>query len=388
MTIKKTGGSTVEYRPRLWPGVVAVALQWLVWFVVPLAVPGSMFVAVGGGVLGALAVVVWWVCFSRAPWADRLGAVLLMVAALAATSRFVHVSVATAGTGLLFPVYAIPVLSLAFVAWAVATRRVSELPRRLSMVAVILLACGAWTLLRTEGVTGEYRSLFHWRWTQSPEERLLERTRDEPAERAATPSAVAAPQEAPSAEAGREPAAPPPARVAEKGPPPAEAETGAGWPGFRGPERNGIVLTSAGEGDGLRRLTIARGAGGWTVDERWRSTKLKAYFNDFVVHGNHAFGFDGGILACVDLADGTRVWKGGRYGRGQLVLLPAQNALLVVSEEGELVLVRATPEQFTELARFPAIQGKTWNHPVLAGDVVLVRNGEEMAAFRLAAGNR
>jgi len=163
------------------------------------------------------------------------------------------------------------------------------------------------------------------------------------------------------------------------------------WPGVTivQPARtaDGDVLITTGDGAGgvgTRRLAIAHGSGGWTVDERWTSAALKPFFNDFVVHKGHAYGFDGSILACIDLQDGKRTWKGGRYGHGQLVLLPDQDLLLVLSEEGELALVGATPEQFTEIAKFPAIEGKTWNHPVLVGDVLLVRNGQEMAALRLS----
>jgi outer membrane protein assembly factor BamB len=143
---------------------------------------------------------------------------------------------------------------------------------------------------------------------------------------------------------------------------------------------NTIVATG---GVGIRRLAFARSADAWKVEERWTSNGLKPYFNDFVVHEGHAFGFDGSILAAIDLEDGRRVWKGGRYGNGQLVLLADQDLLIVLSEEGELALVGATPDQFRELARFPVLEGKTWNHPVLVGDILLVRNGQEMAAFRL-----
>ena len=149
---------------------------------------------------------------------------------------------------------------------------------------------------------------------------------------------------------------------------------------------DGDVLVAGADamgGTGIRRLAVAHGPGGWTATERWLSKGLKPYFSDFVVHEGHAYGFDGSILSCIDLADGTRKWKGGRYGHGQLVLLPEQDLLLVVSEEGELALVGATPGAFTEIARVPAIEGKTWNHPVLAGDLLLVRNDQEMAAFRL-----
>jgi len=138
-------------------------------------------------------------------------------------------------------------------------------------------------------------------------------------------------------------------------------------------------------GIGTRRLAIKHSGSDWTSEERWTSNGLKPYFNDMVVHKGHAFGFDGAILSCIDLADGKRKWKGGRYGNGQMLLLADQDVLLVLSEDGELALVSATPDQYKEIAKFPALNAKTWNHPVIVGNVLLIRNGEEMAAFRLPA---
>jgi outer membrane protein assembly factor BamB len=146
---------------------------------------------------------------------------------------------------------------------------------------------------------------------------------------------------------------------------------------------DGSVLIGTAFGMGLRRVFVSRAAEAWVVDEGWTSTGLKPYYDDLVVHRDHVYGFDGRILACLDLATGERAWKGGRYGNGQLLLLAGQDLLLVLSDRGEVALVEAVPSAFTEVTRFGAIEGKTWNHPVIADGVLYVRNSEEMAAFRL-----
>jgi outer membrane protein assembly factor BamB len=164
------------------------------------------------------------------------------------------------------------------------------------------------------------------------------------------------------------------------------------WPGGMGILQpavtgdGGVLITMGGVngGEGIRRLAVAQGPGGWTASESWTSRGLKPHFNDFVVHNGHAYGFDGAILSCIDLKDGQRKWKGGRYGNGQMLLLAGQDLLVVLSEEGELALVSATPDQYTEFAKVRAIEGKTWNHPAMDGDILLLRNGQEMAAFRLS----
>lgn len=130
VTMTQTDKPTRQKPLRLWPGVVIAILQCLLWFGVPVVVPEATLVGVLAGPIGALAVVLWWVFFSRVPWTERLGAVGLMVAALFATSRLIDKSIATGAMGMLFPMLAIPVLCLAFVVWAVASRCLSDELRR------------------------------------------------------------------------------------------------------------------------------------------------------------------------------------------------------------------------------------------------------------------
>lgn len=142
------------------------------------------------------------------------------------------------------------------------------------------------------------------------------------------------------------------------------------------------VIVSSGYGVGAARFRVARDAvGGFEVQEEWSSRALKSKFANFVHRAGFLYGFDDGILACVDAATGRRSWKAGRYGHGQLLLV--DDLLLVVSEPGDIVLVEATPEEHRELARAQALDDKTWNPPALAAPYLLVRNDLEAVCLEL-----
>jgi len=142
------------------------------------------------------------------------------------------------------------------------------------------------------------------------------------------------------------------------------------------------VFVSAGYGHGAAVLVVSRDGSGFSARPAWSNTRMKNKFASSVLHQGHIYGLDEAILACVDALTGQLKWKGGRYGYGQLLL--AAGHLIVLTERGELVLVKATPERHEEIEMFQAIEGKTWNHPAIADGVLLVRNANEMAAFRIA----
>lgn len=141
------------------------------------------------------------------------------------------------------------------------------------------------------------------------------------------------------------------------------------------------VFISAGYGHGAALLEITASGSAFSARAVWENRNMKNKFNSSVLYNGHIYGFDDSIFACIDVGTGERKWKSGRYGFGQVLL--ANDHLIITTDTGEVVLVKASPDQHLELARFTAIEGKTWNHPAISGGRLLVRNTTEMACFDL-----
>jgi outer membrane protein assembly factor BamB len=119
----------------------------------------------------------------------------------------------------------------------------------------------------------------------------------------------------------------------------------------------------------------------WKVSDVWVNARvLKTKFTSAILSDNVLFALSDGVLECVDPKDGTRIWRGKRYGQGQLIVV---NGHLVISaEDGRIVLVKADRDSAgTEVAVVPALEGITWNVPTVAGPYLLVRNGEQVTCL-------
>ncbi len=146
-------------------------------------------------------------------------------------------------------------------------------------------------------------------------------------------------------------------------------------------DRNRFFISS-GYGKGAALVEVKGSGNKFTASTVWENKNMKNKFNSSVLYNGYVYGLDEGILVCLDVNTGERKWKDGRYGYGQVVL--AGDHLIVTSDQGDVALVKATPSQYTEVARFPAVKGQTWNYPAIAAGKLLVRNSNEMAAFDIS----
>ena len=142
------------------------------------------------------------------------------------------------------------------------------------------------------------------------------------------------------------------------------------------------VFISAGYGKGAALFEVSGSGGKFSTKTIWENNQMKNKFQSSVLLNGYVYGLDEGILTCLDVNTGERKWKGGRYGYGQLIL--ASGHLIVITEEGNLVLVKASPDKHTEVTQIPALQGRSWNVPAMANGKLFIRNGTEMACYNIS----
>lgn len=141
------------------------------------------------------------------------------------------------------------------------------------------------------------------------------------------------------------------------------------------------IVISSGYDKGTALFEVTHENGHWETKTIWESHQIKSKLSNLVCSGNHLYGLDNGLLTCIGLTDGHRTWKKGRYGHGKILLVSGK--LMIQAESGEIIFVEANPQEHIELARFPALDEKTWNYPAIAGNRLLVRNDREAAAYEL-----
>ena len=356
-------GPTIQKPLRLLPGVIIVIIQWLLWLVLPSFVHGDQvtMVRVFGGLIGGLAVVVWWVFFSRAPWFDRLGAFSLMVVSFLLTAQFLDKSIATTMMGLMYAVYSVPFMCLVFVAWAVLSRNISKGMRRATMAATIIFAFGIWAFLRTEGMDAETHNEIVWRWAKSAEERMLARV-----------DSKLKPITIDSVSMSKDPE----------------------WPGFRGINRDDIVHGTKIGSDWTKSPPV----------ELWRRP-VGPGCSSFAIHGSLLFTQEqrgeNEMVTCYDINTGELIWKHSDKARfwdshagagprstptiykGRVYTTGGTGILNVLDERtGEVIWTR-------DAAAENNVKVLTWGFsgsPLVVNDIVAVSLSGKLAGYDAAGG--
>ena len=145
---------------------------------------------------------------------------------------------------------------------------------------------------------------------------------------------------------------------------------------------DGRVFTAGSYGMGGRMIRVTQdGDGTWSTEVLWKDRRtMRCKFTSPVAYKGHIYGLSEGVLECVAADTGERQWKAGRYRHGQLLL--SGDTLVILSEDGHLVTVRASPGSHEELLNVPVFDtAKVWNPPTLAGGRLYLRSDAEMVAL-------
>ena len=151
-----------------------------------------------------------------------------------------------------------------------------------------------------------------------------------------------------------------------------------------------IVYCSAGYGVGAGAVKLAKADGKFTATEIYRFNGDKPLANHWstpVLHDGHLYGmfqfkeYGSGPVKCVEVATGKVKWEKAGFGPGHVILVDGH--VLALGDAGQLVLIKATPDAYQEVARADVLAGKCWTTPVVAGGRVYARSTKEAVCLDL-----
>lgn len=118
----------------------------------------------------------------------------------------------------------------------------------------------------------------------------------------------------------------------------------------------------------------------------WHNPDLAMYLSSPVADGAVIYGFSTrrkGQLFCLDARTGKARWTTeGRFA-ASASLVGAKPNLVVLTTDGELVVVKQSPDAFEEVRRFKVADSQTWAHPVVLGSELVIRSADSIAVWSL-----
>lgn len=134
---------------------------------------------------------------------------------------------------------------------------------------------------------------------------------------------------------------------------------------------------------------ISSANGVFTATKKWEKVnQLMNHWATPVYYNGYYYGIYGQsslTLRCVDAANGDTKWQVSGFGYGSVTL--AQDKLVVLGDDGELVLVEPNPDLYTELARIKPLAGRCWNNPAISDGRVYIRSTTEAVALDVSVPN-
>jgi len=142
------------------------------------------------------------------------------------------------------------------------------------------------------------------------------------------------------------------------------------------------LVIFSGLANGIFAVRAVAKDGNWSTETVWRNDGEALYMSSPVLWGELIFGFSHykkGQFFCIDAQTGATQWSSPpRQGENAAVLVGGGN-LILLRDEGELIIARASGKAFEPLRRYAVAEGPTWAHPLILPNGVVIKDKTSLA---------